>query len=282
MYIPSLFVSFTSSLALLLLWLSPAAAFQAKVIPSTISQGDVFMVRVTGARTEDVSVIFRKASLPIAPCGEGCYFAVGAADIQTKPGKYGIKIVNDRRKRGLKLTVKRTVFPKMHISLPEEKVSPGEEDLARIKEEAERFKSATEKITPGTCDSSFVMPLDTAVSTAYGTKRIFNHTRESIHRGLDLRGAEGNPVKACNAGTVVMMDELFFGGKTLVIDHGMGIFSIYMHLSGFASAPGDKVNKGDVIGYVGSTGRSSGPHLHFGVKVQGISANPASLLKLGL
>jgi murein DD-endopeptidase MepM/ murein hydrolase activator NlpD len=126
------------------------------------------------------------------------------------------------------------------------------------------------------------MPLDTAVSTAYGTRRIFNHKHESIHRGMDLRGTEGAPVHACNAGKVVMTDDLFFGGRTLVIDHGMGIFSLYMHLSGFASAPGDAVNKGDVIGYVGATGRSSGPHLHFGVKVRGISVNPASLMNLEL
>jgi len=99
---------------------------------------------------------------------------------------------------------------------------------------------------------------------------------------VDIRGKEGDRVAASNRGRVVLAEELFFGGNTVILDHGQGIFTIYMHLSSFNVKPDDLVSTGDVIGSVGSSGRSSGPHLHFGVKVLGISVNPVSFAKLRL
>ena len=89
-------------------------------------------------------------------------------------------------------------------------------------------------------------------------------------------------MKASNSGSVVLAEDLFFGGNTVVLDHGLGIYTVYMHLSGFNVTPGLRVSKGDIIGFVGSSGRASGPHLHFGVKIFEINVNPASFLKLRL
>ncbi len=97
-----------------------------------------------------------------------------------------------------------------------------------------------------------------------------------------LKGARVKEIEASNRGRVVLAEELFFGGNTVVVDHGQGIFTVYMHLSEFNVSPGDLVEKNAVIGYVGSTGRSNGPHLHFGVKVAGINTNPVSLTRLKL
>jgi murein DD-endopeptidase MepM/ murein hydrolase activator NlpD len=131
-------------------------------------------------------------------------------------------------------------------------------------------------------EGKFIAPLENEISTVFGTKRVMNEKWTSVHRGMDIRGKEGEQVRASNSGKVVLSEELFYGGNTLVLDHGQGIFSVYMHLSGFNVKSGDIVSKGDAIGLVGSSGRSTGPHLHFGVKVVGINVNPVSLMKLEL
>jgi murein DD-endopeptidase MepM/ murein hydrolase activator NlpD len=97
-----------------------------------------------------------------------------------------------------------------------------------------------------------------------------------------MKGLEGDKVKASNSGRVVIAEELFFGGKTIVLDHGQGIYTIYMHLLRMDVNAGDVVSKGEVIGFVGSSGRATGPHLHFGAKVLNMSVNPVSLWKLHL
>jgi murein DD-endopeptidase MepM/ murein hydrolase activator NlpD len=129
---------------------------------------------------------------------------------------------------------------------------------------------------------SFVLPLLNPLSTLFGTVRIINGETVSVHRGLDMKGLEGEEIRASNRGRVVLTEELFFGGNTVILDHGQGIFTIYMHMSQFHVRPGDLVSKNDLIGYVGSSGRSSGPHLHFGVKVTGMNANPVSIVDLKL
>ena len=127
-----------------------------------------------------------------------------------------------------------------------------------------------------------MVPLKNDVSMGFGTKRIMNKKVVSVHRGVDIRGKDGEQIKASNSGRIVLAEELFFGGNTIIIDHGQGLYSIYMHLSKFNSELNDSVTRGDVIGYVGSTGRSTGPHLHFGVKVNTVNVNPFSLTKLKL
>ena len=180
------------------------------------------------------------------------------------------------------LRVLKGSFQTIHLTLPEEKVSPGTEDLERIKKEADLLQSIWEVDSERLWEGDFVLPLENPLSTPFGTKRIINKETISIHRGWTCKGWEGEEIKASNRGRVVLTEELFFGGNTVVIDHGQGIFTVYMHLSDFNVSPGDLVEKNAVIGYVGSTGRSSGPHLHFGVKVAGINVNPVSLTRLKL
>jgi murein DD-endopeptidase MepM/ murein hydrolase activator NlpD len=134
--------------------------------------------------------------------------------------------------------------------------------------------------TEKTWNRNFIAPTDTELSEVFGVKRIMNEKKTSIHRGVDYRGKKGTPVRAINAGTVALNDDLFFGGLTLVVDHGMGLYSIYMHLSKFNVSAGDKVDKGKVVGFIGSSGRSTGPHLHMSVKLGGVSVNPESFFKL--
>lgn len=271
------------SLFLLTLPALPAEAFKAKVYPSKIYQGDAFMVRVSGLKKKaEPSAVLNNKSLSFSSCGKGCFVAIGAVDLTASPGTYKIPLKVGRRKSMLRMRVLESRFETIHLTLPEEKVSPGTEDIERIKKEADLLNSLWLVDSGKLWEGSFVLPLDNPLSTSFGTKRIINKETVSLHRGLDMQGEEGEGIKASNTGRVVLTEEFFFGGKTVVVDHGQGIFTVYMHLSNFNVCPGDLVSKDDIIGFVGSSGRSSGPHLHFGVKVKGVSTNPVSITGLKL
>lgn len=271
-------------LLFLFILLAPAVnsyAFHAELIPFEVSPGDAFLVKVTGTMTEPVS-IFSGKQLCFTRCGEGCFVAIGAVDIDTAPGELaaGVNAGNDTVL--LKLKVRPAVFSVLRLTLPEAKVSLSPKDLQRADKEAERLNALWLISSDKLWEGSFILPLENSKSTAFGTKRIINRKKISVHKGLDINGREGEAIKASNRGRVVLAEELFFGGNTIILDHGLGIYTVYMHLSEFKGRIGDIVSKGAVVGLVGSTGRASGPHLHFGVKVANINTNPDSFLKLGL
>lgn len=270
-------------LASLLLLRMPAFALEAVVQPSEVNPGDAFLVRVTGAEAAP-SVSFdgsyRGSGLHFAGCGKGCYVAIGAVDVEASPGAYDIKLKGVGEK--LTLKVKEARFPVQRLTLPEEEVTLSPADEKRAELEAVKLKAVLSEVTKKRYEGGFILPLENSFSTEFGVRRVMNGQKKGVHGGVDIRGRTGEAVKAANSGVVVLAEELFFGGNTLVIDHGLGIYSIYMHLSAFNASPGQKVSKGQVVGYVGSTGRATGPHLHFGVKVDMTNVNPVSLANLPL
>lgn len=258
-----------------------AYAFHAELSPSEVSPGDAFLVKVTGDSSEP-EAIFSARQLNFANCGKDCFIAIGAVDIETSPGVYKVSLKSGGDSMLLGLNVNHAAFAVLRLTLPEAKVSLSPKDLQRAEKEAKLLNALWLISSDKLWDGSFISPLENPKSTAFGTKRIINGKKISIHRGLDIKGREGEVVKASNRGRVALAEELFFGGKTIILDHGLGVYSVYMHLSEFKSKPGDLISKGAVVGLVGSTGRASGPHLHFGVKVANINTNPDSILKLGL
>lgn len=267
---------------LITLFAPHAEAFQAKVLPSNIHQGDAFILRVTGLEAAEPSAIFENKALHFGKCGKGCFIAIGAVDIKSRPGVHRISLKTGKQKTALQLRVLKGSFKTIHLTLPEEKVTFSPEDLVRINREDDMLASIWQIESERLWDGSFILPLPNLFSTPFGAKRIINKKTVSLHRGLDMRGKAGENIQASNRGRVMLTEELFFGGNTLILDHGQGIFTVYMHMSGFNVQPGDIVSKGDVIGFVGSSGRSSGPHLHFGVKVMRVSTNPVSIAGLKL
>lgn len=260
---------------------SVAYALNTVVIPSEIHPGDAFLVKVkdTGTLPE---ASFKARNLLFSEWGDGCYVAIGAVGLKTRPGTYNIIIKAGKEKSKVSLNVKPAKFPVIRITLPEKKVFLSPEDLERAEQEERLLMSIWQKISEKLWDGSFIYPIENELSTQFGTKRIINKKKISVHGGLDMRGKEGDEIRASNSGNVILAEGLFFGGNTIILDHGHGIYTIYMHLSEFNIKQGDAVSKGDIIGFVGSTGRSSGPHLHFGVKVFDISVNPVTFLKLQL
>jgi murein DD-endopeptidase MepM/ murein hydrolase activator NlpD len=266
---------------LVLLLQTPTFAFQAEVSPQDVNPGDPFVLRITGAEGPPEALLEGR-ELHFSGCGEGCYLAIGAVGLETEPGTYEIAVKAGGSRETIALKANHAEFPVQRLTLPEDKVTLSPEDLKRTEEEQERLSAIWDTVSERLWEGPFVLPLKNSLSTVFGVKRIMNGKKRSAHRGIDIRGKEGEEVRASNTGRVVLAEELFYGGNTVVIDHGLGIYTIYMHLSRFFVSPGEKVARGQVIGHVGSTGRVTGPHLHFGVKVNNTAANPISFSKLPL
>jgi hypothetical protein len=256
-----------------------AHAFTAVVDPVELTQGDPFMLIVKDTEAEP-EASFNSKELSLSPCGEGCWVTLGLVPLGTEPGKHHVRISEQGLGIGLSINVALGNFPVQHLTLPEDKVNLSPEDEARADEEAARLKALWKEQGPRFWDGDFIMPLEGGVSTGFGVKRIMNKEKTSVHSGLDIRGNYGTPVLAANSGRVAVVDDLFFGGNTVVIDHGSGIYSVYMHLQEQRVTEGEPVARGEVIGLVGSTGRSTGPHLHYTVKLASENVNPHSLARL--
>lgn len=258
-------------------------AFHAEILPSEIKPGDAFVIKINGANTSHLPAASLKGRrFYFSRCGESCFSAIGTVGIRTKPGSYIIKLRVGKKTKNLQLIVTQNSFTTIKLTLPDKQVFLSKKDLNRVKRENKRLKQIFQKVSRSYWEGSFTSPLKNNISTLFGTKRILNEKWISIHRGIDITGQDGEEVKASNNGRVALAEELFFGGNTIILDHGLGIYTIYMHLSNFNVNVGEMVSKGDIIGFVGSSGRSSGPHLHFGVKVMNMSANPVSLIELNL
>jgi murein DD-endopeptidase MepM/ murein hydrolase activator NlpD len=162
-------------------------------------------------------------------------------------------------------------------------VEPDPEALRRIKEEIELKErvfstSAGERLWA----ESFRAPVAAPPTDSFGTRRMFNGKLASIHKGMDFRAPSGTPVLAGNDGVVVLARPLYYEGNCVVIDHGLGLFTLSMHLSRIDVTEGQSVHTGDRLGLSGATGRVTGPHLHWAVRWQGAYLDPARLLRLDL
>ena len=159
------------------------------------------------------------------------------------------------------------------------KVNPEKRDMDRIWRERKEMDSAFLKFdTSVETDTAFAVPVKGPMSSSFGLRRILNDQPRSPHSGMDIAAPEGEPVYSPSAGVVTAAGDYFFNGNTIMVDHGHGLITMYCHLSAMDVAPGDWVDKGELIGRVGSTGRVTGPHLHWGVSLNNARVNPALFL----
>ena len=161
-------------------------------------------------------------------------------------------------------------------------VPPDSALQARIDRERElsRDVALRARAVPRLWRTPFLRPRDARVTSRFGGGRLVNGVRRSTHYGLDLDGRKGDPIKAANRGVVALVGALFYGGTTVYLHHGDGVVTVYHHMSQVLVAVGDTVERGQVIGRVGATGRVTGPHLHWGAQYGLISFDPDDLLKL--
>jgi murein DD-endopeptidase MepM/ murein hydrolase activator NlpD len=169
-------------------------------------------------------------------------------------------------------------FPTRRLRVAPTYVDPPPDELARIVRDAELLRTVFAKVTPRIWDGPFVRPVEAPANSNFGSRSIFNGQPRSPHGGVDFASPAGTPVAAAGGGRVAIAEDLFFTGQTVVIDHGLGLYSVFAHLSTLNVAEGDRVERGDIVGRVGATGRVTGAHLHWGVRLNGARVDPMSLL----
>jgi murein DD-endopeptidase MepM/ murein hydrolase activator NlpD len=180
--------------------------------------------------------------------------------------------------------VRRRAFPVQHLTLPRAMV---ELDLAterRAIVEGERLRTLYRLITPERLwRGRFTRPVaGEGPGAGFGHRRVLNGLPRAPHTGIDFSVPRGTPVVAANAGRVALVAEFFFPGRLVVLDHGLGLYTLYFHLDTVAVAEGERLERGQTLGTVGATGRATGPHLHFGALVGGARVDPTTLLALDL
>ena len=264
-----------------------AAAPAEKVIKTR--QGDVvyLTLNVEGEPTS-VQGRFHDRRVPFFQTGRAGEFAalVGidmadapdAADLKTE-----IAYPDGVRKRLFRVVVAPEEFREQRMTLPKEQVEPDAAALKRINMEKEKVKAVLAGFTPQRLwGAGFLVPVEGTATGAFGSRRILNGQPRNQHNGEDIGASLGTPVKATNDGIVKMVDDHFFSGKGVILDHGLGLFTMYFHLDATAVTEGGRVKRGDVIGTVGQSGRATGPHLHWGAWLNGAHVNPFALTRLPL
>ena len=247
-------------------------------------QGTVVLVTIPVKNRPDlVKGQFLKRTLTFFPVGEQTYAGLLGLDMQDRPGRYEltIDVVYPQRteRRSLTVLVMKEEYPEQRLTLPSKMVDLDKKTLARVKTESKAVHEAFAGFVPHPLwKGRFVEPVRGKISGRFGSRRVINGQPRKPHSGEDIAAPKGTPVVAMNAGIVRLTTDHFFSGKGVIVDHGLGLFSMYFHLSGVDVAHGQVVKKGQVIGKVGSTGRATGPHLHWGVRLNGARVDPYSLL----
>jgi murein DD-endopeptidase MepM/ murein hydrolase activator NlpD len=192
-------------------------------------------------------------------------------DLSTRPGTYPISA-----ETVLKVLPKQ--FPIRRLRVAPDFVTPPPEALAQIADDNKKLVSIWGRVTPRKWSGAFLLPVDGQPTSNFGTRSYFNGQRRSPHTGVDFLSPTGTPIRAANHGVVVLAEPLYFTGNTLVIDYGGGLYSMYAHLSEFRAHQGDTVAPETIVGLVGATGRVTGPHLHWAVRLQRAQVDPLSLV----
>lgn len=250
---------------------------------SAPAQGDVVRVVLIGAPPIDNAVLHWKGRpWPMRDCGPGCSEALAGIDLAEALGRHTLSVLGRRSgvpiRADVEIAVRERPFPVQSLTIPKEKDVQDAALLARVESEAKALRARFESAPSApSWASPFLPPVPGFSPAHFGERRVINGEPRSPHTGGDMKEPEGTPVSTIADGRVVFSGEQFFGGNEVVIDHGGGVLSMYFHLAERRVSEGMPVRRGDVIGSVGATGRATGPHLHFGLRVTGARVDPASL-----
>ncbi|NOY46266.1 MAG: M23 family metallopeptidase [Deltaproteobacteria bacterium] len=224
-------------------------------------------------------VRFDGREFPLWPGRDGVWEGLAAVEATAEPGPRSLEILGRTgpvaRQR---IEVAPRSFGEQRLRVDPRLVNPDPEDAARAAREAKRIREVLAWVSrPRLWNPPFLLPARGPVSSPFGVRRVYNGEPRGYHSGLDIAAPRGTPVRAAAAGVVALADELFYTGRTVFLDHGLGLFTAYFHMDEIRVRPGQPVAAGDVLGVVGSTGRSTGPHLHWGAYLEGVKADPLTL-----
>lgn len=206
------------------------------------------------------------------------WIAIAGIPLDVKPGTQQLEVAwPDGSRQKVSFDVADRHYREQHITLKNRRqVNPNPEDLRRIRRELDEQLAAYARFSSNQPSNLyFDKPVDGPLSSPFGLRRFFNGEERNPHSGLDFAVPQGTPVKAPADGEVVLVGDYFFNGKTVFLDHGQGLISMFCHLSAIDVAVGDQVSRGEVVGKVGATGRATGPHLHWNVSLNGVRVDPS-------
>jgi len=212
----------------------------------------------------------------------GRFGALVGIDIDAPAGKHTLTVtVGDRTVAKVPVVIAAQHFPTQTLTVPDAMVHLDEAALTRVKQEQQEVLTAMAPVTAERrWAGPFLLPTDGPLMGSFGKRRIINGEPRNPHSGEDFAAPEGAQVIAANDGVVCLIGDHFFSGHSVFIDHGDGLYTMYFHLSKVLVEPTQRVRKGDVIGLVGASGRATGPHLHWGARLNGARINPIELTHL--
>jgi murein DD-endopeptidase MepM/ murein hydrolase activator NlpD len=269
---------------------APATGWTLHYLPARIVNGSPVVVRVTTPKpASEVTGTWLGHALAFTfDQRTKTWIALGGASLETKPGSYPIEL-HAKTPAGQPISftkqipVQRQRYPRVVLKVPERYTAPSPEDQREIDQDKKTKEEAFKTLSPDReWSGSFAPPVTAQISELFGVQRVFNGSVKATHQGLDFRVPAGTQVAATNSGKVILARPLFFEGNCIVIDHGQGLLTLYLHLSKFLVNEGDEVKKGQQIGISGGSGRATGPHLHLAVRWQGEYLNPQTLLSFRL
>ena len=247
-----------------------------------VAPGEIVIVTITSPVPIRAPIVRAfDQQLPSFAVNDRTWRVLVGIDIDVAPGKHPVIVESGADRVTHTLAVVSKQFPTRRLTVDDAFVNPPASVQERIKEESALVaaiwtSSAPEVLWKG----PFVRPVPQSANSAFGTRSVFNGQRRGAHGGADFPSPAGTPVLAPNAGRVVLVRNLYYSGNTVIVDHGLGVFSYFAHLSDMTVTEGATVATGATVGHVGATGRVTGPHLHWTVRVGGARVDPLALLAL--
>jgi hypothetical protein len=252
--------------------------------PGEVIRLDVACTCATAPGPVTATAFGRRIALVPVP-GTTIWQGLIGIDLDTRPGTFPVTIAVERAE-GSPLTARHELrvlarsFPTRRLRVADSYVSPPQDALKRLHHEAGRLQALFDTISPHAWSGPYVAPVTEPAAANFGARSMFNGQPRSPHSGIDFPSRPGTPVIAPGAGTVALAEDLFFTGNTVIIDHGLGLYSMLAHLSALTVTAGDRIQGGQVVGFVGATGRATGPHLHWGMRLNAARVDPLSLLAI--
>lgn len=271
--------------------LALAPDFTLRVTPTHASQGSVVMVGVRSLSAQPLRAVtahWKDVTAHATPWNHDEMLLFLPVKLEQAPGVHDVDVLvttapGVTHKATVRINVKAGVFDKDVLGVRKSFIQPNAKQLAQAASDAATFEALWKHMDATRAwQGPFALPINSAVTARFGTYRILNGKTRSRHMGLDLRGKKGDPIHAAHHGRVALVRNCFYSGNTVVVDHGNGIHTLYFHMTTPAVKVGQAVSQGQLLGTVGSTGRVTGPHLHWGVKVANVYVDPRALLALPL
>jgi len=256
--------------------------------PSIVESGSPELIRVTIPNAQEVTGEWLGKKLSFFQSSDHqSWYALMGLDVETPVGPSTLKIKTKHGENLSALELPLEIHPAKYrteaISVAPRFVEPQAKDMKQIEIDNQLKAQAFKESAPNPLwHGNFRAPVIAAATDSFGVRRMYNGKLASIHKGMDFRARMGTPVRAGNSGTVVLAHRLYFEGNCVVIDHGLGLYTVSMHLRRIDVRLGQHVETGQRVGLSGSTGRVTGPHLHWAVRWEGAYLDPAKLLKLDL